>query len=85
MALHELAHAYDDRRPDRTAAVDAAFASAKARALYAEGTYAMTNADEYFAELSEAYFARNDIYPHVREDLRTHDLDGFTAIEAAWK
>ena len=28
---------------------------------------------EYFAECTEAYFARNDFYPFTREELKKHD------------
>ena len=38
-----------------------------------ERAYAMTNPMEYFAELSEAYFSRNDFFPFTREELRKHD------------
>jgi hypothetical protein len=40
--------------------------------------------DEYFAELSEAYFWVNDFYPFVRAELREHDPAGYAAVEAAW-
>ncbi len=38
-----------------------------------EKAYAMTNAMEYFAEASEAYFFRNDFFPFTREELLRHD------------
>lgn len=35
--------------------------------------YAMTNAAEYFAEGTEAYFSTNDFFPFDRSQLRKHD------------
>ena len=103
MVLHELTHAWDHQhhgyaQPDIVAAYEAAMAAE----LYAEveyvagGTqeaYATTNAAEYFAELSEAYFATgeppegwfNDFYPFTRAQLLAHDPVGHAAIEAAWE
>lgn len=98
-ALHELAHAYhfhvlgfDD------AAVREAYERAKAAALYdrverrrTEGrsstfgkAYAMTNEKEYFAEVTEAYFSRNDFFPFMRAELQAHDPRAASMLEAAW-
>lgn len=38
-----------------------------------EKAYALTNAMEYFAETTEAYFGRNDFFPFTREELKKHD------------
>jgi hypothetical protein len=46
--------------------------------------YAMQNAREYFAELSEAYFGANDYEPFDREALRTFDPAGFDAVKRLW-
>lgn len=46
--------------------------------------YAAGNAQEYFAELTEAYFGRNDYFPFTREDLREHDRSGYAMIEDVW-
>lgn len=85
--LHELAHAYHDRalgfeQPE----IIAAFEKARQKGLYerverrdAKGlvrlarAYAMTNAKEYFAEGTEAFFSRNDFQPYTREELKRHD------------
>lgn len=85
--LHELAHAYHDRalgfeHPE----VIAAFEKARQQGLYerverrdAKGlvrlarAYAMTNAKEYFAEGTEAFFSRNDFQPCTRDELKRHD------------
>ncbi len=98
-ALHELAHAYHDRvlGYDEPRII-AAFNHAKAAGLYdkvqrrdAEGrvkidrAYAMTNPKEYFAESTEAFFSRNDFFPFTRDELKQHDPEMFTVLEAAWK
>ena len=46
--------------------------------------YAATNQEEYFAELTEAYFGHNDWFPHNREELRKYDPRGFKMIEEVW-
>ncbi len=96
MVLHELAHAYHWRigfnRPDiieaYAAARDAGLYKAVPYALSADGetreAYAMVNAKEYFAELSEAYFGRNDYFPFTRDALRTHDPSGYAVVERLW-
>ena len=55
--------------------------------------YATTNAAEYYAELTEAYFATglppdgwfNDFYPFDGAQLLEHDPVGYAAVEAAWE
>jgi hypothetical protein len=94
MVLHELAHAYHHLvlkhdNADLRAAFEAARSSGKYDSvLRASGTteraYAMENVDEYFAELSEAYFSTNDFYPFVRAELKKHDPDGFALIRKLW-
>ena len=97
--LHELAHAYHDRvlsfqHPDVVGAYD----HAKAANLYerverwhgngkpntTERAYAMTNAAEYFAETSEAFFSRNDFFPFNREELKQHDPQIFVVLQNLW-
>lgn len=96
MVLHELAHAYHQALRPRDEEVRRAFGRAVESGRYrAVGhvlagpgerrpAYAVTNDWEYFAELSEAYFGRNDFEPFDREALRAFDPDGFAAIEQAW-
>lgn len=96
--VHEMAHAYyhilEKDRPD----VKAAYEVAKRKGLYdqigymgSENTtgqlykaYAMTNAHEYFAELSEAYFGCNDYFPYNRQQLAEHDPLGYSVIHRIW-
>lgn len=98
-ALHELAHAYHDRVLSfDEARIAAAYAKAKEAGRYAkverrdaegrssEGpAYAMTNAQEYFAEGTEAYFSRNDFFPFTREELKRHDPDLFDLLGVIWQ
>jgi hypothetical protein len=44
----------------------------------------MTNANEYFAELTEAYYGNNDYFPHNRELLEMFDPEGCELIEKFW-
>jgi len=46
--------------------------------------YAATNAAEYFAELSEAYFGKNDFFPFTKIELERHDPVGFEMLKKAW-
>lgn len=98
MVFHELAHGYHwllgFGRSDVQGAFDAAVSS---RSLYlqvahtlsqggpGQKAYALTNAQEYFAELSEAYFLRNDIYPFVRDELLSYDPAGAEVVDRLWK
>ena len=92
--LHELAHAYQSRlSPEDRAAIDAAYNHAIASRLYIgvkrnDGSvinaYARENAAEYFAELSEAYFGRNDFFPFTRAELAAYDPEGASLIARLW-
>lgn len=96
--LHELAHAYHHRVIGHDhAGIKAAFAKAKAGGTYdrverqdAEGrkhlerAYALTNAQEYFAESTEAFFCRNDFFPYTREQLRAHDPEMCAVLADVW-
>lgn len=49
-----------------------------------ERSYAMTNPQEYFAEATEAYFARNDFFPFTRAELKQHDPDMEQLLGKLW-
>ncbi|GIV21794.1 MAG: hypothetical protein KatS3mg023_3545 [Armatimonadota bacterium] len=95
MLLHELAHAYHHQvlgYENRMVLI--AYRHAMQRGLYEQveyirggkqKAYATTNVQEYFAELSEAYFGKNDFYPFTREELARHDPVGYKMIERAWQ
>lgn len=97
--LHELAHAYHDRvlgfdNPQ----IQAAYEKAKASGVYdnvkrwhgtgkpitTERAYAMTNAQEYFAEGTEAFFNRNDFYPFEKKDLVAVDPGLAKLLAEVW-
>jgi hypothetical protein len=94
MVMHELAHAYHflvlgERHPE----IAAAYQQAVERRLYESvdyfsggkrRAYALANEKEYFAELSEAYFCRNDFYPFTRADLQRHDPVGYELLQRLW-
>ncbi|MFT5127969.1 MAG: hypothetical protein ACI8W8_001577, partial [Rhodothermales bacterium] len=95
MVLHELAHAFHDRLPKRfeNPVVLGAFEHARDSGIYEsvlrwsgrkERAYAMNNQMEYFAEITEAYFARNDYYPFVRAELARHDPRGLKVMKSLW-
>lgn len=94
LLLHELAHAYHHQELGwEHEPVVAAFRSAKASGRYESvkrgngplvRAYAISNPREYFAELTEAYFGRNDYQPKTREELAEFDRAGFEAVHQAW-
>ena len=97
--LHELAHAYHDRVLGFDhAEIQAAYERAKAAGIYEnverwlgngrpnthERAYAMSNAREYFAETTEAFFGRNDFFPFTREELEKHDPPMASLLTRLW-
>jgi hypothetical protein len=94
MVLHELAHAYHFTvLGERYEPLHAAYKQAMERKLYESvefvrggkrKAYATTNAAEYFAESSEAYFGKNDFFPFDRAELEKHDPVGFAMLKKAW-
>ncbi|OWK40332.1 hypothetical protein [Fimbriiglobus ruber] len=93
--LHELAHAYHDLvlgfdHPKIEAAYARAVESKSYEAVRRhngkiERAYAITNAREYFAESTEAFFGRNDFYPFDRAELKKHDPDMEALVGELWK
>lgn len=93
--MRELAHAYHDRAlGENNENIAAAYRNALASGLYAsvrhrDGSsrraYALTNAMEYFAELSEAYLGVNDFQPFDRAELQRYDPQGFALMEKVWR
>ncbi len=92
--MHEMAHAYQfgvlgEDHP----AAQKAYRKAMDKKLYQSvahvhgGTrkaYAATNDKEYFAELTEAYFGKNDFFPFTREDLKKYDPAGYKLMQDVW-
>jgi hypothetical protein len=98
--LHELAHGYHDQvlgfeEPEILAAYKRALESKSydrverwhgnpARPNTFERAYAMTNHKEYFAEVTEAFFGRNDFFPFTRDQLEQHDPVVFKVLKKVW-
>jgi hypothetical protein len=95
MVLHELAHAYHNRvlgddDPNILAAYkraveDKSYESVLRFSGRMERAYALNNAKEYFAELTEAYFGQNDFYPFVRAEVLQHDPEMAEVLKKAWR
>lgn len=96
MLFHELAHALHWRLGKLDGEIDAAYGQAMRAKLYdtvgrntvvggqTVKAYAASNSHEYFAELSEAYFAVNDFYPYTRAQLQAHDPAGMAMVAKVW-
>lgn len=94
IVLHEMAHAFEHRvLSDHQADLEQAYNRALTMDVYrtAEHTtgefgraYALTDKFEFFAELSEAYFALNDFSPFDNEQLRKLDPQSHELIGRLW-
>jgi hypothetical protein len=95
VVLHELSHAFHyGCLKIQNQAVLGAFKKAKSQKLYLsvyrinsntkQRAYAISNHGEYFAELTEAYFGKNDYYPFTRDELKNYDPQGYQMIEQLW-
>jgi len=95
MVLHELAHAYHHRvlgydDPDIKAAYKSAVESKSYESVLRYNgrmarAYALNNDQEYFAELTEAYFGQNDFYPFVRAEVAKHDPAMYEILKKLWR
>lgn len=96
IVIHELTHAFHDKLLPGgwgNATVLEAYQKAVDSGRYEQVShvngglgraYALTSATEYFAELSEAYFWRNDYYPFVRWDIEEHDPFIYPLLPLLW-
>lgn len=94
MVLHELAHGFHDLKFGYgNAEIESVYQKALKSGRYdsvehnlggKKRAYALNNQMEYFAELSEAYFGRNDFQPFNRQELATFDPEGYALIEKWW-
>ena len=94
--LHELAHAYHNVKLGlNNTDIKEAYGSAMARGLYLKvpdrkfkdkkvKAYAASNKEEYFAEVTEAYFGNNDWFPHNRKELKEYDPKAYLMVEKVW-
>ncbi len=92
--LHELAHAYHDQVLDFDHAGirevwERYDASGRGRrVLHVSGRmqrhYALTNAKEFFAEMTEAYFGVNDFHPFVHGELKQSEPETHALLQEIW-
>ncbi|WDE97345.1 hypothetical protein PQO03_05190 [Lentisphaera profundi] len=92
--LHELSHAYHHQVLSYNhKGILSAYNNAKNTGIYdsvnyisggKKRAYAMNNEKEYFAELTEAYFGKNDFFPFIKSELKKHDPKGYALIHKIW-
>jgi len=92
--LHELAHAYHDRvlgfdEPRIEAAWKKFRASGRYQSVLTSPGgqrehYALTDAKEFFAEMTECYFGANDFYPFVAGELKEAEPQVFALLRDIW-
>lgn len=92
--LHVLAHGYHDR----VLGFEESRIKAAWEAFCASGRYdyvltslggkqrhtGLTNAKEFFAEMTETYFGSNDVYPFVAGELQSVEPELFTLLTEIW-
>jgi hypothetical protein len=95
MVLHELAHGYHHRFLGGydNSEIAAMYRKAMERKAYDSvlhwdgkrvRAYAANNPQEYFAELTEAWFGANDFYPFVRAEVKDHDPEAAGLLKKLW-
>lgn len=94
MVLHEMSHAlHHIVLGDGYKVIKDAYKNACEQKIYEsvefvtggkKRAYGLNNEKEYFAELTEAYFGKNDFYPFTRGDLEKYDPAGFKMVQDAW-
>ena len=96
MVLHELAHAWEhqvidaEQRREIQAVLDATIESKQLeQSLYVTGgrnrAYALNNLQEFFAEMSEAWWWTNDIFPFVRGEILDDFPEVVRLMESCWQ
>jgi hypothetical protein len=94
LVLHELAHAYHDQvlgfeEPRIKAAWKTFCDSGKYQSVrHVNGRmvrhYALTDQKEFFAEMSEAYFGKNDFFPFDAGELERAEPENYRLLEEIW-
>ncbi len=94
MVVHEIAHAYyftvlgDNYPPLEKLWRDLQLRGQYQLVSYVHGgermAYAGKNKIEYFAEITEAFFGRNDFFPFTATDLFKYDRAGYELMEKVW-
>lgn len=94
MILHEMAHAYHHqvlghhhegiRRAYEQALADKRYDSVLRYDGSYQRAYALNNDQEFFAEMTEAFFGVNDFYPFVKSELMHHDPAMYELLNQIW-
>ena len=94
VCVHELAHTIMNIALTQTerAAIQTRYEAAQEEGLW-EGDFALTNADEFFAEMSQAYFCANPEIPaflhthgiNCPDELESYDPATFTLIDSIYR
>ena len=94
VVLHELAHAYHDQvlgfdEPRIRAAWEKFRDSGRYKSVLTSSGpmrehYALNNAKEFFAEMTESYFGSNDFYPFVAGELKQAEPEVFALMSEIW-
>ncbi len=92
--LHELSHAYHDQvlgfdEPRIKAAWQKFCKSGKYKSVltspgHMREHYGLTNQMEFFAEMTETYFASNDFYPFVAGELKRDEPEIYELMSQIW-
>jgi hypothetical protein len=92
--LHELAHAYHDRvlgfnHAEIKAAYQEFVKGGKYKSILhingkMQSHYALTNAQEFFAEMTECYFGQNDLFPFNSGELKHEEPEIFDLMSKIW-
>lgn len=94
VVLHELAHGYHDqvlgfdepriRKAWETFRADEKNASVLTRSGGQREHYGRTSPQEFFAEMTEAYFGSNDFFPFVAGELKQTEPDVYALLKSIW-
>lgn len=92
--LHELAHAYHDRVLHfEHAEIKKTWETFRKNERYLKTRhidgreqkhYALTNQMEFFAEMTESYFGKNDFFPFDHDELKKNEPVVFALMEQIW-
>ena len=92
--LHELAHGFHDQvlgfeEPRISAAWKMFCDSGKYKSVltspgHMREHYGLTNAKEFFAEMTESFFGSNDFYPFVAGELKQAEPDIYALLSDIW-
>jgi hypothetical protein len=87
VVLHELSHGYHDQvlgfDEKRIEAAWKKFVDSGSTGPMREH-YGLTNAKEFFAEMTETYFGSNDFYPFVAGELKQAEPEIFALMSEIW-